>query len=82
MGIIDMSHHWQKMKWFERLHLMRVIKKLSLRDVENLMDISNAYLSQIENGKVKDISIFKALELCKLYDISASMIFDDLSSNN
>lgn len=48
----------------------RHAKKLSLRDVEREVDISNAYLSQLESGKIKKPSPNILHKLASLYAIS------------
>ena len=58
------------MRWHEILKSARISKELSLRQVEKQTDISNAYVSQLENGKIKDPSFFKMLRLLFLYEIS------------
>ena len=45
---------------------------LSLRDVETKVDISNAYLSQLEGGKIKQPSPAILHKLCELYGASYS----------
>ena len=58
------------MKWYNILKSARISKELSLREVEGKTGISNAYVSQLENGKIKDPSFFKMLRLLFLYEIS------------
>ena len=48
---------------------IRLAKGYTLREVANKCDVSNPYLSQVENGKVKDISFKKLIVLCKFYQI-------------
>jgi transcriptional regulator with XRE-family HTH domain len=48
----------------------RELKNLSLRAVEQAAGISNAYLSQLENNKIRKPSPFFLHKLSKLYDIS------------
>jgi len=43
---------------------------LTLRSVESKTGISNAYLSQLENGKIKEPSPLILHKLCQLYRIS------------
>lgn len=52
------------------LRAARNQKKLSLRAVEELSRISNAYLSQIESGKIRQPSPNMLHKLCEIYDIS------------
>lgn len=56
------------------LKLCRKLKGLSLRDVEEKTGISNAYLSQLETGKIKEPSFSIVIKLCKFYNIT----IDDL----
>lgn len=49
-------------------------KQLSLRAVEKATGISNAYLSQIESGKIKQPSPNILHKLCELYEISYSNV--------
>ncbi len=58
------------MKWFEKLAFARKIKGFSFREVESQTGISNAYLCEIESGKIKDPSYFKIADLLKLYNLS------------
>lgn len=51
---------------FKRL---RLEKKLTLRQVEEKTGISNAYLSQLENGKIKDPGYSTVKKLVELYGI-------------
>lgn len=51
------------------LKLARESKRLSLRAVESATGISNAYLSQLENGKISKPSPFFLHKLATLYDI-------------
>jgi transcriptional regulator with XRE-family HTH domain len=56
------------------LRAARDQKQLSLRGVEQEIGISNAYLSQIESGKIKQPSPNILFKLCKLYEISYSAV--------
>ncbi len=49
-------------------------EKLTLRDVENETDISNAYLSQLEGNKIKKPSPVVLGKLSKLYKIQYSAL--------
>lgn len=59
----------------ERKHFGKILKKnrmriaMSLRDVELATGISNAHLSQIETGKIKNPSFWIVCKLFKLYHI-------------
>jgi transcriptional regulator with XRE-family HTH domain len=57
------------MKWFEKLKFARKVKGLTCKDVEKLSGISNAYINEIENGKIKDPSYFKIVKLLELYNL-------------
>jgi transcriptional regulator with XRE-family HTH domain len=54
------------------LRLARNEKSLSLRAVEQATEISNAYLSQLENGKIQQPSPVILHKLSDLYEISYS----------
>lgn len=49
-------------------------EKLTLRDVENVTDISNPYLSQLEGNKIKKPSPVVLDKLSKLYKIQYSVL--------
>ena len=59
-----------KNEWSIILKRVRGQKKLSLRDIEKKIGISNAYLSQLENGKINEPGFFLMLRLLSLYGIS------------
>jgi len=52
----------------------RELKRLSLREVEIQSGVSNAYLSQLENDKIKKPSANTLYKLAELFNIN----FDDL----
>jgi transcriptional regulator with XRE-family HTH domain len=54
------------------LRTARELKQLSLRGVEKAIGISNAYLSQIESGKISQPSPNILHKLCELYEIPYS----------
>jgi DNA-binding Xre family transcriptional regulator len=54
----------------KRLKHARETNGYSLREVEEKVGFSNAYISQLEQGAVKDPSLYKIADLCDLYDIS------------
>jgi len=54
----------------DELRTVREVRKLSLRDVEGATGISNAYLSQLENDKIRKPSPHFLSKLANLYDIS------------
>ena len=49
--------------------------KLTLRQVEEATGISNAYLSQLENGKIKKPSANVLYKLAKLYLLRLEVLF-------
>ena len=59
------------MEWHHVLKLARVNAGFSLREVEKQADVSNSYVSQIENGRIKEPSFFKMIRLLTLYNLSA-----------
>jgi transcriptional regulator with XRE-family HTH domain len=67
----------------------RSLKKLTLKEVENELGISNAYLSQLENDKIKQPSAHTLYKLAKLYSVNldtllfaAGIIDEDPSKKN
>lgn len=52
------------------LKTAREITKLSLREVEEVTNISNAYLSQLENEKIKNPSANYLYKLANLYRLN------------
>ncbi len=56
----------------DNLKQFRMLKGFSLRDVENKIGISNAYLSQLERGNAINPSPRKLELLGKLYKVSYS----------
>jgi transcriptional regulator with XRE-family HTH domain len=58
-----------KTKSGELLALCREMKGLTLRDVERLTGISNACISQAENGH-HGLTFKNAVKLCDVYGIS------------
>lgn len=53
---------------------LRESKGLTLREVERQTDVSNAYLSQLESGKVKQPSPNTLFKLAKFYQVSYQML--------
>lgn len=53
----------------EFLKLAREIKGLTLREAEAKTNISNAYISQVETGSIKEPSFKNVYLLCELYGI-------------
>jgi transcriptional regulator with XRE-family HTH domain len=58
----------------QMLHQARSAKKLTLRDVEKATAISNAYLSQLETGKIATPSPHFLQKLAELYGISYDLV--------
>lgn len=54
----------------------RELKKLSLRQVELLTKISNAYLSQLENNKIKSPSVNILYKLAEFYNIEFNALLE------
>lgn len=50
---------------------------LTLRQVEDLTDISNAYLSQLENDKIKNPSVNILSKLSSLYKVSLKTLLSN-----
>jgi len=58
----------------ETLKSLRNLKDLKLKDVEQKLGISNAYLSQLENEKVKNPSANTLYKLAKLYNVDLEVL--------
>ena len=54
----------------QKLKEARLINEFSLREVEEITEISNAYISQLENDKIKNPSANILYKLANLYKIS------------
>lgn len=56
----------------ENIKARRLALGFSLRDVEAILDghLSNGYLSQLENGKIKNPSVHVVMMLCSAYAVS------------
>lgn len=52
----------------------RETRKLSLRTVEEVSGLSNSYLSQLENDKIKNPSAFVLYKLAKIYEIELELL--------
>lgn len=57
------------MNFYELLKNLRKIKGYTLKEVEKEVGISNAYFSQLENGKIKSPSAGFLYKLAKMYDV-------------
>lgn len=55
---------------------LRESKGLTLRDVERQTNISNAYLSQLETGKVKQPSPINLYKLAQFYDVAYELLLE------
>ena len=55
---------------------LRKSKGFTLRDVEKQTDISNAYLSQLETGKVKQPSPINLYKLSELYEVAYELLLE------
>lgn len=58
------------------LRTARELRKLSLRQVEEATGVSNAYLSQLENDKIKKPSPHFLHKLAALYDIGYEVLME------
>lgn len=63
----------------ELLGLAREIKGWTIRDLERETGISNALISQIETGHVKDPSFTKVVRLCEALNVSLDRAADLVS---
>ena len=64
----------------EKFRLIREAKNLTLRDVETSTGLSNAYLSQLETGKIKNPSYKVIKQLSEYYGIKTD--FGDMDELN
>ena len=60
----------------EGLRMARDLRNLSLREIEEATGISNAYLSQLENDKIRKPSPHFLHKLASLYDISYELLME------
>jgi len=58
------------------LRTARELRKLSLREVEEATGVSNAYLSQLENDKIKKPSPHFLHKLAALYDVDYEVLME------
>lgn len=61
---------WKNRELSETLSKLRSSKGLSLRQVEKKTGVSNAYLSQLENGKIGEPSPHILHKLAETYEMS------------
>lgn len=55
---------------------LRESKSMTLRDVERQADVSNAYLSQLESGKIKQPSPLTLHKLSEIYNVSYEILME------
>jgi len=55
---------------------LRESKQLTLREVEKATDVSNAYLSQLESGKIKQPSPLTLHKLALFYGVSYELLME------
>ena len=55
---------------------LRESKGMTLRDVEKKADVSNAYLSQLESGKIKQPSPLTLHKLSEIYNVSYDVLME------
>lgn len=63
----------------ERLKWCRRVKNKTLREVEKATGITNAHLSQLENGDVKNPGIFTLKALADYYGVSIDDLIEEAS---
>src|ERR1700694_4482013 len=60
----------------DELRRIRELHRLTLRAVENLTGISNAYLSQLETGKVEQPSPNYLYKLAEVYNVPYDLLME------
>lgn len=55
---------------------LREAKGMTLREVEKKTDVSNAYLSQLESGKIKQPSPITLHKLSEIYGVSYEVLME------
>jgi transcriptional regulator with XRE-family HTH domain len=55
---------------------LRESKGFTLREVEKKTDVSNAYLSQLESGKIKQPSPTTLYKLAELYEVKYEVLME------
>lgn len=58
----------------EYFKALREAKGLTLREVEKQTDVSNAYLSQLESGKIKQPSPITLHKLAQFYEVGYEVL--------
>lgn len=77
LAILSMMGDVSKMKKFGSfLKSLREKKQFTLREVEKRTDISNAYLSQLESGKIKQPSPVHLYKLSEVYNVTYESLMD------
>lgn len=61
----------------DRIKEKRVIKKLSLRDLEKISGVSYITIKNIEDGTIKNPSFEKVVKIAKSLDISLDELIDN-----
>ena len=70
----DLSDRQDRPQVGSVLRRARMHHQLSLRDVERRIGKSNAYLSQVERGKIKQPDPIVLLDLAELYGLNFEML--------
>ena len=60
----------------EYFRALRESKHLTLREVEKATDVSNAYLSQLESGKIRQPSPLTLHKLATFYGVSYEILME------
>lgn len=60
----------------EYFKALRESKSMTLREVERKADVSNAYLSQLESGKIKQPSPITLHKLSELYGVKYEILME------
>lgn len=60
----------------EYIKALRESKGLTLREVEKQTEVSNAYLSQLESGKIKQPSPTMLYKLAELYGVKYEVLME------
>lgn len=66
----------------EKLKQARVLNGFTLRQVEEVTGVSNAYLSQLENGKIKKPSATVLYKLANLYNVTLDSLLHGIIKNS
>lgn len=63
------------------LRTARMRKRLSQAQLANMLNVSQSYVSKLENKRIKTPPIFLILKLSKILNICPFAVFDFLSEN-